>query len=141
MKRWRLILIGLVVLGGLGEGWDWLRARRAASIASEWQACLESCLSSPISLEDARECLETAGFQVVRWNPHIPTGWIGYQEELTPKETRRTLVVLGSRRNESFWPRRQDRWLWATVHFDLSREYLGVEVDLSPIAAEQREGG
>lgn len=134
MKRKRVLLAAAVLLVLLGAGGGLLRAHRANRVVSKWQRRVENGLSVSSTPEDAKEHLESLGFEVVRWNPHDPRGWIGAQESGSSADPHRSLVVIGFKNNETPWPLRTEPWIQATVEFDLNRAYQGSEVELWAIA-------
>ena len=139
MKREHLIAAAVVLMVLLVAGGELLRAHRANLVVSEWQLRVESTLSASSTPENAKEQLESLGFEVVRWNPQDPRGWIGARESGSSAHPHRSRVVMGFKSNETRWPLRTEPWIKAVVQFELAEAYQHSEVSLCPIGIGKKD--
>ena len=88
MKHKRAILICVAAVVILDVGFRLLQWRQATCVVEKWKTRLESSLSSSASFEDARQCLESNGFDVAAVELHTyQREWIGLEEHCSDKET------------------------------------------------------
>jgi hypothetical protein len=76
---------------------------------------------------DAREWLESNGFQVVIWNPHDPNGFVGLREHDAGNQRSKNLIVEGQRQVRQEGWMVEPKWLNLTFLFTLDGKFQDVE--------------